>query len=478
MTYAVLSDGRIMYHNTTAGVFAPLTHADYVQYQAAYPDGPTMHPAFLADDDHPEDLNGEDGKDGAACEAHSGLLNPDAAVQDDDKDMQRDEDPFCDDEPAESDPFARPVNPTPSKAAGPATSACADEDSEDPTALPFRPRVLFPTPEQEKTRLQADKQHGFGPSLALTPPPEPCTPAPAPPSPENYDDDFVFTPAPSPSPPPSPSPTREAPEKPAHPTSSPYHARRSPISWTGLDRSSWGAHSYLDWAGTMGLLTEWEIETGASHGLLQRCRWVGHKAENRDWIVPAAAGVELTVTTPEGEVYWLDDLVEEYEELEAGLMQREYGHRCGEGCVGFFEEFGWELFPEAQDTGAKLVAALDEDLVVDERGEGEEEDTDGEEGNRFPWTRLETIVEGDEDAVDGGEDEDMSEVEFDMGFLDRLSDAVLVESSRLKENAVEAGRKGLEEKGGEKKELPLWMRDPTYVSGMRWSDMDDEDEDY
>jgi hypothetical protein len=235
----------------------------------------------------------------------------------------------------------------------------------------------------------------------------------------------------------------------------------------------------------MGLLHEWEVETGVSEGTLQHCGWVGYTAEHRDWLVPGTGGVELTVTTPEGEVYWLDDVVEEYEEEEEGLVQREYGHRCGEGCVEFFEAFGWELFPEAQDKGAKLVAALDVD-VRDEKGEGElevgqeEEDTDGEGKEMFPWTKLETIVEEDEDedAVDKSEDDDMSEVEFDMGFLDRLSDAVLVESSRLKENAMEAGRKGPEEKGEEKKELPLWMRDPTYVSGMRWSDMDDEDEDY
>jgi hypothetical protein len=95
-----------------------------------------------------------------------------------------------------------------------------------------------------------------------------------------------------------------------------------------------------------------------------------------------------------------------------------------------------------------------------------EEDTDSEE--MFSWTKLETILEEDEDEA-------MSEVSFDMGFLDRLADAVLAETSRLKEIAAEMERKGPEEKGGEK-ELPRWMQDPTYVSGMSWSDMMDEDE--
>lgn len=474
LMYAVLSDGRIMYHDPEAGFFAPLTRADYDQYEAVYPDGPKMDPAFLADAD--ADHFGKWGvEDGTVSEAGSDVFcEPDAA-------LQHDDDPFRADGPACVDaygaacrePFARPTNPTPSKGNAISNRGINEDDNPDLETTQFRPRVLFPSPSSYTTRAQAPTNTtmpGPEPSALATPPRAETDAA------ENYDGDFIFTPSASPSPAAEPS----------HPAS-PYHTRRSPISWTGLDESAWSRDFYLDCAGTMGVRHEWEAATGVSHGMLSHCGWVGYDAANRGWIVPAAAGVELTVTTPEGQEYWLDDCVQQYEEVR-GVMDREYGHRCGEACVGFFESFGWELFPEAQDLGAKLVASLDAaaERVGESESEGDELEDDGE--GVYQWTMLETIVEEDEDEVDE-DDEVMSEVDLDMGFLDRLADVVLAAPSRVAENVVGAGsaqekesgeeKKGREEKAGENggvKELPRWMRDPSYVSGMSWADMMDEED--
>jgi hypothetical protein len=216
----------------------------------------------------------------------------------------------------------------------------------------------------------------------------------------------------------------------------------------------------------MGVYSTWESEFGIHHGTLQRCSWALH--DNPSAVPRRAAGIELKVTSPEGGVRWLVDENRnkygyEYDEcLEAEWGV--YGHRCWEGCAEFFEEFGWELCPEGQ--GFELGTGMD----TEDDGEGEVTLCGGRPPSPVP--------EEDEEVV--------SEVDF--GMLDRLADIVFgVRELREEEKAAEelvpvekADEKGEKKVGdkGKEKELPMWMRDPFYVSNESWADMAEEDDEW
>jgi hypothetical protein len=211
----------------------------------------------------------------------------------------------------------------------------------------------------------------------------------------------------------------------------------------------------------MGVYSNWESESGYYHGRLQRCGWT--LCDDPADAPACAAGIELKVTSPEGEGRWLvDENQYGYEyDSEAAEEWGKYGHRCGgERCAEFFEEFGWELFPEGQDSGLGLS-------LETENGEREVQVYNGGQ----PLTPI--PEEGDEEMLGVGE--------VDEGLLDRLADALFGECEPQGERAVEESaslERRVEEKKRAERESRMWERDPFYVSNMSWADMAEEDEEW
>jgi hypothetical protein len=276
-----------------------------------------------------------------------------------------------------------------------------------------------------------------------------------------------------------------------YPTSR-YHVRASPDSWTGLDQTRWGHDFYLASDDvTMGVRSVWEAESGVCHGLLMRCTWGGF--EDRDRVPLPAAGVELRLTTPEGDELWLDDCLTTYApgSDDFDFEGVEYGHRCGESCVQYLERYGWEDFRPGNTQWVE-----EEDLNQVEQDDEAFDELEGpeymdqqvakysqnllaaipEEDEEYEKRAvLETIAEEDEDEDEG--DESVIGL-VSMGMLDRIAAAVHEGGAVLREIAAEMDRnRAQSETVVQPREEPLWMRDPTYVSGMRWSDMIDEEDD-
>lgn len=474
LAYAVLSKGCVMYHHTEANFFMLLTRDDYEQFEALYPDVPKMDPSFLADNS----LDELDGGDDEACanealEAMSDassefISDPDEAFSGDDSNNTYDSEA----EICAPSPYARPPNPeppTPNPSWTRDTAVYMDSESDGGTDM--HPLVRFPTTPTRASKAPnattaAETEANPAPPMNTIDNSHQCTTV--------YEADFDF---------------EKNTDTPMHPTS-PYRQRASPLSWTGLDKDTWGVDSYLACDGTMGLHMAWTAETGACHGQLQHCAWGGYV--DRDQVAPSA-GPELKLTTAEGEEYWLDDCFQRHEEHnDEGQQQdyvREYDHTCTFECADFFERFGWGLFPEGQDTTTKIEGGLQRGPFIDAQmaqydAENNGDLEQGEDGQfmeakvgLFSRRLLETVPEEDEDAV--SEISELQEVDHDM--LDRFADVVFGECELRKAKAAVANEEVREEAqpaktNGGVKELPRWMQDHTYVSNERWADMVEEDE--
>ncbi|KAL2128135.1 hypothetical protein VTI74DRAFT_9616 [Chaetomium olivicolor] len=325
---------------------------------------------------------------------------------------------------------------------------------------------------------------------------------------------------------------------------SPYKLRRTPDSWTGLEETQWGCHSYISTSGHLHLNRQYEIESGVCHGLLMKCRWGGYR--DREQAVQSVVGLGICLTTPEGEEYWLDDVWGQYNyEIDYDWMKtKEYGHACGDGCWEFLEEYGWEHYRRRKN----VVVYEGEEMHPEEAGgsddhcghlsaiaeEDEETETEDEaveqvvgKGVGFkPWsTPLSVIAEEDEaeeeaaqssstpsmtassapsvsdEEADDGDLEDFSFIDEEL--LERIAGALLEETEEAlvpntfileDENrnpavcvieddneqhphVAESINMAYDDKLKEE-ELPLWIRDPTYISKKTWAELDEEYEEW
>ncbi|KAK4152703.1 hypothetical protein C8A00DRAFT_34619 [Chaetomidium leptoderma] len=460
LTYAVFSDGRIAYHYPEGCLVRSFTRADYDQYMAAHPDGPKMNPIFLTDyyDDDAYDAASDTSSEFVSEPNDEGERpgvrpsTPPPTTDGEDHDMGDNI----------TSPYVRPSNPEPTT---PCHHTAHNSNSNQPghtyrlTLQPSASSTFSSQVNREGSDLEDEPSTPSPPSKTHRQPTTPHQPPPEQDEEEDFWEEDLDLPYPI----------------------SPYRTRATPDSWTGLETDAWGIESYLDLStGTMGVRRVWQAESGVAHGLLQRCEWVCRQTKP----VPAVAvgdgggggeGVpELKVTTVEGEEFWLEEEDGSFSSSRQGDDEGVYGHWCGEGCVGFYARFGWDLFPEAQDVYPVALPPLDE---------GGKELEQDEQVEKYWWIRLETILEEDEDEV--SEVGDVDEV-VDESLLDRLADAVLEEAEMTGAFTVVMGQNRMalertyvdERKEAAEKELPMWMKDPTYVSNMSWADMVDEDEEY
>ncbi len=442
LEYALIGDRRtacMVFLLPESGNFFSMTRDDYEQYEAAYPDGIKLDPALFPDSLSDSDGDADDEADAASDASSDFIFNPSE----------------------ESAPFAPAVA---LKCTTPEDDLSGVDENPSPYKRPSNPEP--PTPRRGfsfSCDLSASSGDNNSDATFIPPPMEPED------TQINTDDEVMATMA---------------------PISSPYRTRATEASWTGLEITRWGGHSYMTSYGNhMAVLRDWEIESGMSHGLLQHCTWLGYRdrAEVGD---PPAGVPELKVTTPEGEDWWLVD-VQQYG-YEFSYYGGEYGHSCAD-CLAS-EDDHHDVEENIEEDGQRVLDAVpEEDDDVENSYPKQFPDTFSEldedevEDPRFPKRFLDTIPEEDEDEgsctipeeataeVDEEEDSDFEPVDHEM--LNRLATAVLEECDLRKVNAVLEAKEG-QAKAAEKKELPMWMRDATYVSGMSWSDMMDEDEEY
>jgi hypothetical protein len=465
MDYAVLENGQIVFYYHGNMMTATLRRDDYEQFEALYPDGPKMDERFFEvyDVDVTETLSDT---------SSEFISNPDDHHE---HSYQA------------GSPFKRPSNPEPPS---PTKAVVVDR--------PIVVQSHYPPQQREE---KEDNHHATTPS-------------------RHAEDDGYFS-------------EDEIPRAPF----SPYKKRESFDFWTGLDLCEWGTHSYVTHSGHMAVLKERQIQSGVCHGMLQQCRfglW-----ESPDQVLPApAAGVpELKLTTPEGLEYYPDDCFERvlytYEFEYSPEDDWKYGHRCNERCYEFYSEFGWDGYEELAEEGTMDRLLIDlERSGADERTQDEAliefcmDDSDDEEmideviepeaatpkvklpvmnppkksssskkGKRVEFVprALSIIFEDDDEdnvtdnkstPIDDDENSDVESVKEDainLDFVDALETAVNEECERRqKENATTtAVHESTEEKKSDdgKKKLPLWVRDPTYISNKKWEDLDDEDSD-
>ncbi|KAK4143994.1 uncharacterized protein C8A04DRAFT_28340 [Dichotomopilus funicola] len=398
-----MPDGRIQYYSSEDEIYIPFALYDYEQFRATHPEGPEMHPQFLlpeVEEDQDETECYEDKNNEEFFEISPqdimGLRN---TVQDDSEqdDTARNED---------MSEIILPVSYAQAAAGDDENQRTFDSwDADFEFSEDARSEIssgFVHTPERMRSPEKTDDH--IPPSPFKRPSnPEPCE------RPESYDDDFIFSddsqiaeevesdPEEETHPlvrlpsrdhyiqhtstsedqedsnaepevnntgtdvvPVSTSITKKDTnevEDPYAPPTSRYRVRATQSSWTGLEITSWGSHSYIHGVdGTMGLFREWEIESESQHNQLQKCRFGGFSDPDRvppppvmpehvGWQVP-----ELILTTDEGENFWLDDCHSRYEpgSDEFQFEGKPFGHICNENCADFFEEFGWDLLPSKQ----------------------------------------------------------------------------------------------------------------------------------
>lgn len=443
LNFAVMSDGRILYHYPESNLFLKLALADYEQYRAAYPDGPTMDTRFLAENDHESDQKGDDSLDDTVSEASSASI-------------------FCPCMDAKNieEPFVRPPNPELGIYDVNFDFSQNEGGGEEPNP------VLVSTP-----------SYGFN-HLAMTS--------------SNNSPSNLF-------------PKGSTLDVLGHCDglaseylTCRYHQRATALSWTGLEETSWGDTSYIcPHHGTLGLYQTWEAASGVLHGQLSRCTWGGYT--NPDRVPPPPAGTpELVLTTAEGEDLWLDDCFVQYEPGSDvfDFRQVEYGHACSEVCIEFFKEFGWNLCPDWQLWQlAHQHEFISKRQMSEEQPEKEQVQTyarrvleaipEEEDSNREEPEQV--VVKGTTSQIDENEpsDEELAvEGANAAELLGRIARMVEEGSMVLKEIAAESerNRPEEEEKRSKKEEareeeiLSFWDRDPTYVTNMRWSDIMDAEE--
>jgi hypothetical protein len=259
---------------------------------------------------------------------------------------------------------------------------------------------------------------------------------------------------------PAPHSEPEYPEPPA----SPYRRRASSFSWTGLEETVWGKDNFVDEeTGLLAVRKERDAELGA-YGTLSHCSWGGHLSAEQ---APVSLGPELKLTTDEGDEYWLDDSTQayQYEYAYEPEYQDTYGHVCDARCGHYYyNQYEYAIEDDEEEgCGQELV-------VQEQQGHGQEHVEQGS-------YELGTIEEEDEEEVESDID-DMTDL------LDRLEAALHdeVDSGAHEQAPVVEKTNQLEVpvlNTAVANELPLWIRDPTYVSNKSWADiMDDEDEEY
>ncbi|KAL2157128.1 hypothetical protein VTH06DRAFT_6416 [Thermothelomyces fergusii] len=411
--------------------------ADYDQYRAAYPDGPTMDVHFLAADggEGVEEVEDEDFDDASSAF----ISNPD----------ETDEDASEDDS---AEPFTRPTTPALENYDASIEIVFGyDDDDEDNDAQDgpadadanVDPDHCFALPRKDDTAGDAahdDGQFSF------------------------FDDeaaDFTLD----------------------YPTS-PYRVRATPMSWTGLEETAWGCESYIcPRDGTLALWRERAAASGASAGMLARCSWVAHADRSLVAAPPTAHVPELKLTTPEGQELWLDDGFDGYAPGSDvfDFSHAEYGHWCSDDCVPFFDTYGWECFPQPERERLLREETEAEQRQLEEyQNIGESSDAPNDNGEAlhiYARRVLEAIPEKDEDdnSDTGSEfseiDTELLESIARMGSL--MLNEMAAEDEKVKEAA--AGQNGT----AKEENTSFWDRDPTYISNMRWSDIvDEEEEDY
>lgn len=73
------------------------------------------------------------------------------------------------------------------------------------------------------------------------------------------------------------------------------------LTYTGLEYTNWAGEFGIDWNGHMYVQRDWKDGSGC----LPRCSWVRITAPDQ---FTKCSGPELTITTPEGESFWLTDI--------------------------------------------------------------------------------------------------------------------------------------------------------------------------
>lgn len=444
-----MPDGRIQYYSSKDEIYFPFTLYDYEQFRATHPDGPEMHPQSLLSDveeeqddsEHFEDKKNEemseilaqdimglrnnsnddtDEEDTAKNEEMSEILLPltNTHTTADDKENQQIFDNWDADfgfgeearseissdfvhtpermrSPEKTDdfippsPFKRPSNPEPrerlesydddfifsddSQVAGDVESDQDEEETYPLVRIPSHDHYVKPTSafeDQEEPKTEA-KINNTNTDL------EPiCTPTKN--NAEEIDDPYA-------------------------PPTSPYRARATASSWTGLEISTWGSHSYIHGVdGTMGLFREWEIESESHHNVLQKCRFGGYSDPERvtpppvmpeyiGWQVP-----ELILTTEEGEDFWLTDCHSRYEpgSDEFQFEGVPFGHKCNEDCADYYDEFGWDLLPKDQLN--QLENKLDEEDAAEAAQKKADETAAREEQEKNKKIEERKKIEGSE----------------------------------------------------------------------------------
>ncbi|KAK4135930.1 hypothetical protein BT67DRAFT_264571 [Trichocladium antarcticum] len=259
-------------------------------------------------------------------------------------------------------------------------------------------------------------------------PPRPDTPTPpSPPKKAASLPDRFYTPAPSPEP------------ETLEPPTSPYRRRATSFSWTGLEETAWGVHNFVDrGTGLLVVQSVREAEERYLDGILHHCAWNGYASPEH---APVSAGPELVLTTDEGENYWLDDNITQYE-YDYVYDQHDdefFGHCCDELCGPYYYD--------------------------DEN---------------------ECAIEDDEEDYDEGHARAAGEAEAEMDdvhdMLGRIEMAVHGEVGSRKQEQAPVQDRALPEVPATKNTipgLPFGTRDPT-LPKKSWADMMDEEdeEDY
>ncbi|KAL2257943.1 hypothetical protein VTK26DRAFT_8935 [Humicola hyalothermophila] len=249
--------------------------------------------------------------------------------------------------------------------------------------------------------------------------------------------------------------------------SSPHRRRATPLSWTGLEETEWGHSSFIDVE--TGLLAVWkerEVQEGVSAGALRRADyWVGWEDRALAPPVPDSAP-GLRLVTDEGQEYWLDDAQEYHYEYyaEDGF----FDHRCAGQC-----EWCYNLQRSMYDQAAEDVGGPDVDgygfgaggahfAADDHYGDDEDDKPADLQALNSLCDRIEATVRA---QADTGSREELPPA------LQALA-PVLAEPAEVARSATPP----VSVVPAAPSELPLWVRDPTYISNKNWADLEEEDE--
>lgn len=303
-----------------------------------------------------------------------------------------------------------------------------------------------------------------------------------------------------------------------------YRLRATPHSWTGLETTAWATECCIDHTtNTLDLYTARDARTGRLHGLLCRCTWSTHasreevakvvKAKRKEGkevpVLARPAGIEIVVTTPEGEVWWLGEDETVYDEGEDlfDSRRREYGHRCEDDwCEAYFNYFGWWQYPEG---GVVVTPEAFTEYIefwgAVEAARASEAIGLAMETQYMRWTvvsysgpTLEIIYEDQELVIEEAagapdcavEGEDETDIEAETEAMDRLAALMQKSSDISQDNAMEQDRDSAEtvraaavgvttkrvEAAADVSEVSWWDRDPFSTSKMSWADIDELDD--